>query len=365
MDDPGTQEEIRKRLKAFYGVLKTADQWLRFVLLTGVTKFSQVSVFSDLNQLRDISMMKEYAELCGITLPELKHNFEPELKSLAEENSMTYDEAVAKMQKWYDGYHFSEMSAGVFNPFSVLNALGDRKFSNYWFKTGTPTFLVKQLGQIEFDLRKFSGDITIPASAIHDYRVDGNDPTPILYQSGYLTIKGYDPQFNEYVLGFPNEEVKYGFLEELVPIYVPASRGNNDFYVANFVRNLQKGDMEAFMTRLIAFFESIPYELNDKTERHYQSIFYLLFTLMGQFVQAEVRSTKGRADAVVTLQDTIYVFEFKLSGKSADTGVDAALRQIDEKGYLIPYSASGRKLVKVGVQFDPAKRNIGLWRATN
>jgi hypothetical protein len=268
------------------------------------------------------------------------------------------------MRKLYDGYHFSVDSEGMFNPFSVLNTLAKRTFSNYWFKTGTPTFLVRQLGQIAFDLRKFSDDITIPVSSIHDYRVDGNDPTPILYQSGYLTIKGYDPEFDEYVLGFPNEEVAYGFLQELIPIYVPASCGNDDFYAPNFIKDLRKGDLEGFMTRLTAFFASIPYELNDKTERHYQSIFYLLFTLMGQFVQSEVRSAKGRADAVVRLQDAIYVFEFKLSGENTDAAVEAALKQIEDKGYLIPFTASGRKLVKVGVQFDVGQRNIGLWRAT-
>jgi hypothetical protein len=328
-----------------------------------VTKFSQVSVFSDLNQLRDISMSKEYAALCGITKSELVDNFAPELIRLAEENNITYDKAVAEMQKRYDGYHFSVDSEGMFNPFSVLNTLADRRYANYWFQTGTPTFLVKQIKNMNFDVLQFREGIEIFAESISDYRVDGDNPIPILYQSGYLTIQGYDSALNEYVLGFPNEEVQYGFLRELLPYYLPQPQDNRGYYIGHFIKDLQKGDVDAFLTRLKAVFAGIPYDLDNKTERHYQTIFYLVFTLMGQSVQVELRSAKGRADAVVTLADTIYVFEFKLCGKNTDDAVQKALQQIGDKGYLIPFAASGRKLVKVGVQFDPAQRNIGRWKA--
>jgi hypothetical protein len=284
MEDPALNEEIRKGLKAFYGVLKTADPWLRFVFLTGVTKFSQVSVFSDLNQLRDISLDRDFAGICGITSSELTAVFEPELRILAKDNGMSYEEVLAETQKRYNGYHFSRDSEGMFNPFSILNTLASRDFRYYWFQTGTPTFLIKLLQQADFDLRDFGGGISIPARFINDYRIQGGSPVPILYQSGYLTIKGYDSRMDKYILGFPNEEVEYGFLEALIPHYLPTQR--NDFFIGDFVEELQRGDVEAFMTRLRAFFAAIPYELNDKTERHYQAVFYVAFTLMGQYTGA-------------------------------------------------------------------------------
>jgi hypothetical protein len=360
MENPELNEDIRRSLKAFYGVLKTADPWLRFAFLTGVTKFSQVSVFSDLNQLRDISLDRDFAGICGITPAELTGVFEPELRILARDNDLSYEEALAETQKRYNGYHFSRNSEGVFNPFSILNTLASRDFRYYWFQTGTPTFLIKLLQKADFDLREFGEGIVISAQMINDYRMQGGNPVPILYQSGYLTIKDYDRQFNEYILGFPNEEVQYGFLESLLPYYLERDTSRRDFFVGEFIRGLQKGDVEGFMRRLGAFFSAIPYELNDKTERHYQAIFYVIFTLMGQYADVEVRSAAGRADAVVITKERVYVFEFKLSGKGT---VEEALKQIEAKGYLIPWSAGGKELVKVGAVFDPALRTLGEWRA--
>ncbi|MFP3090650.1 ATP-binding protein [Treponema sp. TIM-1] len=334
--------------------------------MTGVTSdpkgsaFSQVSVFSDLNQLRDISLDEAYGEICGISERELTETFANELEALAERNHMTYDEALAGMRKRFNGYHFSRNSEGVFNPFSILNTLASRDFQYYWFQTGTPTFLIKLLRDADFDLREFADGVAIPAPSVNDYRLQGGSPVPLLYQSGYLTIKAYDRQFDEYLLGFPNEEVQYGFLNFLLPYYMPRIGEGKVFFIGNFVRDLQKGDVEGFMTRLRAFFSSIPYELNDQTERYYQGIFYVAFTLMGQYAGAEVRSAAGRADAVVTTKDAVYVFEFKLTGRGT---VDEALQQIEEKGYLIPWTAEGKRLVKVGAVFDPATRTLGKWRA--
>ncbi|MDR1625666.1 MAG: ATP-binding protein [Spirochaetia bacterium] len=358
MDDPQLNKEVRKELKAFYGVLKTADPWLRFVLLTGVTKFSQVSVFSDLNHLRDISMEKAYAGICGVSAAELTENFQPELHALAEDNGMGYGEAVAEMHKRYNGYHFAGESEGMFNPFSVLNTFAGRQFNYYWFRTGTPTFLVEALKKTGFDLRALSGGITIPAEAITDCRTENPDPTPILYQSGYLTIKDYDRMTRLYTLGFPNEEVEFGFLGALFPLYAPQISENQVSFVARFFKDLADGDVDAFMDRLRAFMAGIPYDLHDRTERNYQMIFYLVFTLLGQFAQTEVKSASGRADMVVSTQGTVYVFEFKLAGNG---GAEEALKQIDGKGYLIPFSASGKRLVKIGVEFDAEKRNVGRW----
>lgn len=349
-------DDYRRTLKAFYGVLKSSDRYLRFVFLTGVTKFAQVSVFSDLNQLNDISMKPQYATICGITQQELEDTFAPELQQLALTNRLTYEDTIEKMKNLYDGYHFCEFSEGVFNPFSVLNVFDGYKFSNYWFQTGTPTFLVQLLQESEYDLRTLIDGLETSASSFTEYRVDANNPIPLIYQSGYLTIKEYNPEFQLYRLAFPNDEVRYGFLNFLVPYYTPVSENEQNFYIGKFVQELRAGDVNAFLTRLQAFFAAFPYDLNEKTERHYQVVFYLVFKLMGQFTGAEVLSARGRADAVVKTPKYIYVFEFKLFGTAEE-----ALQQIDDKEYLIPYQADGRELVKVGVEFSAEKRNISRW----
>ncbi|MDR1896030.1 MAG: ATP-binding protein, partial [Prevotellaceae bacterium] len=343
-----------------YGVLKTADPFLRFILLTGVTKFSKVSVFSQLNQLVDISMNKYYAGICGISEWELTGNFEPEIRVLADETAQSYEATLAELKKRYDGYHFVKNSEGIYNPFSLLNTFANNDFRYYRFRTGTPTFLVKMLQQTNFDIPKLENDVTIPANSIDDYRVGAADPVPLLYQTGYLTVKGYKAMFDAYILGFPNEEVKYGFLNELMPAYMPCIKNSRDFFVMNFIEDLMTGNVEAFMTRLRAFFADIPYDLNNKTEKHYQTVFYLLFKLMGQFVQTEVKSAAGRADAIVILQDTVYVFEFKLSESAS---AEDALQQIDSNGYLIPYSTGNRQVVKIGAEFDAAQRTLSRWVA--
>jgi len=349
-------DDYRKTLKAFYGVLKSADRYLRFAFLTGVTKFSQVSVFSDLNQLNDISMKPQYATVCGITRQELVDTFTPELHRLASANGLTWEEVLQKMKSTYDGYHFCEFTEGVFNPFSVLNVFDGYKFSNYWFQTGTPSFLVEILQKTRYDLRTLLNGIEAPASMFSEYRVDANNPIPLIYQSGYLTIKNYKERFRNYLLEFPNDEVRYGFMDFLVPFYTGVKNEDQGFYIGKFVEELENGDYDAFLTRLQAFFADFPYELNEKTERHYQVVFYLVFKLMGQFTQAEVQSARGRADAVVKTPDYVYVFEFKLH----DTA-EAALRQIDEKDYLIPYQADGREVIKLGVEFSVENRNISRW----
>ena len=213
LGDDALLDDYRKTLKAFYGVLKSSDRYLRFVFLTGVTKFAQVSVFSDLNQLNDISMKPQYATICGITRQELEDTFIPELNRLAETNELTYEETLNKMTALYDGYHFCEFAEGVFNPFSVLNVFDGYKFSNYWFQTGTPTFLVELLKKSEYDLRTLIDGVEANASSFMEYRVDANNPIPLIYQSGYLTIKGYDKRFGNYLLKFPNDEVRYGFMD--------------------------------------------------------------------------------------------------------------------------------------------------------
>ena len=349
-------EDYRKTLKAFYGVLKSADRYLRFVFLTGVTKFSQVSVFSDLNQLNDISLDYSYATVCGITRTELIETFALEIEEFGRVNELSAEETVDKMARQYDGYHFHPKGDGVFNPFSVLNAFSKRELGDYWFQTGTPTFLVEILQKSEYDLRTLLNGIEAPSSMFSEYRVEANNPIPLIYQSGYLTIKGYDKEFGNYLLQFPNDEVRYGFINFLVPFYTSMTNSDQGFYIGKFVQELRVGDYDAFLTRLQAFFADFPYELNAKTERHYQVVFYLVFKLMGQFTQVEVKSAAGRADAIVKTPKYIYVFEFKLNGTAEE-----ALQQIDDKGYLIPYQADGREVIKLGVEFSAETRNISRW----
>ncbi|MDE5761125.1 MAG: ATP-binding protein [Bacteroides sp.] len=352
LDEP-LLNEYRRILKAFYGVLKSADRYLRFVFLTGVTKFAQVSVFSDLNQLNDISMKPAYATLCGITRAELIKNFTPEINMLGEKNGLNFDDTICRLASMYDGYHFEENAEGVFNPFSLLNVFDSCKFGNYWFQTGTPTYLVDLLKQSDYDLRLLVDGVEVAASAFSEYRAEANNPLPMIYQSGYLTIKDYDAEVLLYTLAFPNDEVRYGFLNFLVPYYTRVTDDETGFHIAKFMRELRAGDVDAFMERLQVFFAGIPYDLSNNNERHYQAIFYVVFALLGQFVETEVRSARGRADAVVKTKDAVYAFEFKLNGSAEE-----ALRQIDERGYLIPYTLDGKRLVKVGVNFSKETRNV-------
>ena len=352
--DDGLLEEYRRILKSFYGVLKSADRYLRFVFLAGVTKFAQVSVFSDLNQLNDISMDYAYNTLCGITKEELVATFTPEIEKLSHFLGCSFHELLSRMERQYDGYHFCEDTrVGLFNPFSILNAFQKLKLGNYWFQTGTPTYLVDLLKQSDYDLRLLIDGIETTFPAFSEYRAEVNNPLPMIYQSGYLTIKDYDSEVELYTLKFPNDEVRYGFLNFLVPYYTKVSDDETGFHIAKFMRELRAGEVDEFVKRLKVFFAGIPYDLSDDTERHYQAIFYIVFTLIGQFVETEVRSSHGRADAVVKTQDAVYVFEFKLNGTAEE-----ALKQIDEKGYLIPYQLDNKQLVKIGVNFSKKTRNI-------
>ena len=354
--NPDLQKKLRNVVRDFFSPLKSAGQYLRFLLLTGISKFSQLSIFSELNNLQNISMRDEYSALCGITEKELLTELKPDIQRMAEANKETYEEACAHLKKQYDGYHFSENSEDIYNPFSLFNALNAKKYKNYWFSTGTPTFLIELLQNVQFDVRMMDGmtamddQFDAPTEVI-------TDPIPVLYQSGYLTIKSFDPMFKIYTLAYPNSEVRYGFTEALLPRYVHRFPRENTFYIVSFLQDLMKGDIESCLERTRSFFASIPHDLENKTEKHYQTIFYLLFRLMGQYVDVEVKSAIGRADVVLKLSDAIYVFEFKYDGTP-----DEALAQIDSKQYAIPYQPDGRRIVKIGVNFDSATRTIGEWK---
>ena len=350
------QQQLRNEMRKFFSPLKGLGQYLRFLFITGISKFSQLSIFSELNNLQNISMRDDFSALCGITEQELLTQLKPDIRQMAEANGETYEEACAHLKRQYDGYHFSKACADIYNPFSLFNAFNSKEYKNYWFSTGTPTFLIDILRHADFDVRALEGveatdeQFDAPTEQI-------TSPIPVLYQSGYLTIKGYDRNFQIYRLAYPNGEVRKGFIESLLPSYVHLPAQNNTFYVVSFLRDLMKGDVESCLERTRSFFASIPNDLENKTEKHYQTIFYLLFRLMGQYVESEVKSSVGRADVVVQLQDVVYVFEFKYDGTPEE-----ALAQIDSKQYAIPYRADGRRVVKIGVNFDSATRTIGGWK---
>ncbi|MCL2247583.1 MAG: ATP-binding protein [Lentimicrobiaceae bacterium] len=362
MDNSELNEQFRQILKGFYGVLKAEDAHLRFVFLTGVTKFSKVSVFSDLNQLTDISLDSKFSGICGITQTELEENFVPEITALAKTTQKSYEKTLFELQKLYNGYHFSEDLIGVYNPFSLLNTFSAQKYRYYWFATGTPTFLAKHLANTGFEIPILENNITIAASSLMDYRAENEDYVPLLYQSGYLTIKNYDNILDEYILGFPNEEVKYGFLNELLPQFTPSfGTSSSKFSATGFIKLLRIGDIEGTMKMLQAYFATIEYDAIPQKlqiEKFYQFVFWQLFTLMGQFIQTEVKSSKGRADVVVKTADSIYIFEFKMDDKAT---AEDALKQINSQDYAIPYTAEHRKIVKIGVEFSQTEKGVKRW----
>ncbi|MDO4164251.1 MAG: ATP-binding protein [Bacteroides sp.] len=350
------QQQLRNEVRKFFSPLKGLGQHLRFLFITGISKFSQLSIFSELNNLQNISMLDEFSAICGITEEELLTQLKPDIEQLAEKNGETYDEACAHLKHRYDGYHFSKNCTDIYNPFSLLNAFSAREYKNFWFSTGTPTFLIDILRRTDFDVRSLDG-LTATEEQFDAPTEQITNPIPVLYQSGYLTIKEYDPVFRQYKLAYPNGEVRYGLTESLLPAYVHRSPIDNTFYIVSFLRDLMEGDIESCLERTKAFFASIPNDLENKTEKHYQTIFYLLFRLMGQYVDTEVKSAVGRADAVVKLQDAVYVFEFKFDGTPEE-----ALEQIESKQYGLPYQSDGKRIVKVGVNFDSGTRTIGEWR---
>ena len=357
-------EHYRNMLKAFYSVIKTCDQYIRFAFLTGVTKFSKISIFSDLNNLRDISMEEDYAGICGITQEELEANFQPEIQILATRQSLTYQQALAELKQWYDGYLFHQAGKGMYNPYSVLSALVKKEIKSYWFSTGTPTFLVKYLKEAHYYIPDLDGKVELNEEELETYRAVAEDALPILFQAGYLTIKEYISDVRLYRLDFPNDEVRYGFLRNVLPAYsaVPFTQGGA--WVARFVQDIREGKVDSFMERMQSLIAGIPYdnftEENLKLrEQNYQAAVYLIFKLMGQFVQTEVHCSTGRADCVVITVDTVYLFEFKLSGNGS---AEDALNQIKEKRYAEKYLVDGKKIVLIGSSFDEQKRTIKDWK---
>jgi len=363
LHDDEKMAEIRRMMQEFYAPLKACDADLRFVFITGITKFSQLSIFSVINNLTNVSMQPEFSAICGITEQELHTVFEEDIAMLAGKYRCTPDEMKARLKKHYDGYHFSEDSEDIYNPFSLLNAFAQKRIRSYWFESGTPTYLINQLHRFGTDVTKL--DEIEASEAMFDRPSEVmSDALPLLYQSGYLTIKSYDQDFGTYMLGIPNEEVKVGLTEHLLPLYTKRSDMVNGGFIQDFCRALLREDMEKALTVLRAYLAGIPYPnggkeiLKDmeKCEYYYETIFYLIFSFMNRHIQTQVKTCRGRADMVMHTAKTVYVFELKMN-KSAEE----ALKQIDDKGYMIPYTADGRKLVKCGISFSTQTRTIEEW----
>ena len=341
----------REILKGFYSVFKLADKHLRFVLLTGVTKFSQVSVFSGFNQPNDISYDAHYDALCGISKDELLSVFKEQIKELGEAHGMTEEETAEKLKRKYDGYHFSEGMLDVFNPFSLLNCLSKRQFRDYWFSTGTPTYLMRLLADNNENIRELAGK-EYPAAEFVDYKATKQRPLPMLYQSGYLTIKGYNPRRDTYLLDFPNEEVRNGMVTALSSDYFGDSSSPST-WLNDVSDSLEAGDLETFKLQLTSFLSNISYRFQRKQdarecERHFQYTFYLIMQLLGKYnTYVEKETSQGRIDCVLECPDYVYVFEFKLNSTA-----EVALKQIEDKGYALPYAADKRKVYKVGISFS-------------
>jgi hypothetical protein len=341
--------ELREVLKGFYTIIKACDEHIRFVLLTGVSKFSKAGVFSGLNNLEDISMDTRYSSLLGITGYEMKTCFKEHIDRFAKTEEITNAELIEKITYWYNGFCFSKSCTKVFNPFSALLLFKKLDFGNYWFESATPSFFIKLMEEKKFDIKKMQ-DLEVREENLSTYEIEDLALVPLLFQTGYLTIKGYDDEFMTYRLGYPNFEVENSFQYALLRSY---SYTETNGYLVSLIRALRNDDFETFFDTLSVFFADIPYDLHIEKEKYYQTVFYLIFSLIGLKVEAEVKTNKGRIDAVIIDKD-IYIFEFKFNGNK-----NKALSQINDQRYFEKYQGMGKEIYLFGVEF--ADRNVGEW----
>ena len=355
------EDHHRNILKGFYSVFKAADADLQFVLLTGVTKFSQVSVFSGFNQPKDISMDGRYEALCGITEEELYQYFAAPIEKLATKYRYDIDQMKDKLKNQYDGYHFSDELTDIYNPFSILNVFDSNRVDDYWFKTGTPTYLIRLLNHTQENLNELTGKYYDP-SQFFDYKADVEKPLPMIFQSGYLTIKDCDLDMNTYLLDFPNNEVKNGFVTMVAADYLK-NRTDAGSWARDVVKALRVGDLDLFYKLLTSFLADIPYSMRRKEnererERYFHYTFYLLMRMVSVYTTyTEKQQSEGRVDCIIETPDYIYIFEFKLDGTA-----DEALKQIEDKGYTRPYLADNRKLYRIGVSYSSETGTVEDWK---
>lgn len=359
MGDLELKKTVRNQVRDLYSPLKAQSQHLWFVFLTGITKFSQLSIFSELNNLTDISMDRRYVEICGITEEEIHDNFDDEVGELSDQYSITKEQCYARLKDMYDGYHFRPDSIGIYNPFSLLNALDKLEFRYFWFESGTPSALVETMQRNNYPLEHLTSE-EVSSQLMSSVDSDEVSPIPLIYQSGYLTIKGFNEEFGTYQLGFPNKEVSEGFTKFLLPYYSPVSRGQEASFVSNFVKEVREGKPEAFMERLEALFASGNYQIIGDEEKYFHNAIYIIFKMLGIYVDVEHATTDGRIDLLMKTKDYIYIMEFKI-----DKSAEAALAQIEDKQYAKPFEADGRTIYKIGVNFSTKTRRIDGWICEN
>ena len=352
---PEQFERCCQTMREFYSPLKANDQYLRFTFLTGITKFSQLSIFSELNNILNISMLPQYAGVCGIIEDELRGVLASDVAVLAQRLGAGVEETYGLLRRKYDGYRFCAESPGIYNPFSLMSVLGTGRLSSFWFESGTPTFLVDSLRANDVYIPDLETCYAEPST--FDAPAERlSSPVALLYQSGYLTIRDYDPLSDIYTLGIPNEEVATGLYKSLLPSYVTSDKTAYDGFLFRFLRSVRDGDIEEALSLLQAFLAGVPYDLSNKSERDFQTMLFIVFRLVGAHIDTEVRTASGRIDVVMRCGETMFVMELKY-----DRSAREALEQIDQKGYLLPYAAEGSRLVKVGVSFSSEKRTIDEW----
>ena len=355
LGDKELEENNREVLRSFYSVMKSQDANLRFVMLTGVGKLPQMNVFSGLNNIEDISMNPIYSTICGVTEPELREYFGKGVSDLAEANGLSVAETYEALKANYDGYHFAGDMRDVYNPYSLLTALKNRMITDSWYRTGTPTHLIKMLKRTDVPIKNLDGS-PCTFTRLTEGNVTGDDIIATLYYTGYLTIKQYNRAMNSVILGYPNGEVRRGFLDNVLALSTNVNAGESSTLVLELAMTVQSGDIAGYLEKLRSFFADFPYELIKRNEAHYQDVIYCITKLLGFYVQAEYRTSSGRADMILGTKEAVYVFEFKL-----DAGADAAMSQIDAKEYALPFAADGRRVVKVAVSFSSETRNIADW----
>lgn len=352
-----TLSHLRSTLQGFYSVMKSMDARIRFGFLTGVTKIGKMSVFSGLNNLNDISMIPDYVDICGVSETELHEYFDESISELSSANEMSKEECYVKLKSMYDGYHFCEDSIGIYNPFSLLNTFQNKKFREYWFETGTPGFLVEVMRKTSFDVTTLENQ-TVDSTLMSNADAIFENPVPYLFQSGYLTITGYNDMFRLYQLGFPNQEVKNGFLNCLLKYYVPMSPDmSGTTLIYQLWHSITEGTPKSFMQILSSLFANTSYQIQGETEKDFQYAMYIISALLGEYVQVERTTSNGRIDLIIQTKEFIYIFELKVNADA-----DVALRQIDEKDYARPFEGDSRKLFKIGVNFSTATRRIEDWK---
>ena len=349
---------LRNVMRNFYSPLKASDPYLEFVFLTGITKFSQLSIFSELNNLKNISMRTDYGGVCGITEDEMLTQMSDYIDHFAEAQQITREEAIEGLKLQYDGYHFTWPSPDIYNPFSLLNAFQDHDYTNYWFGSGTPTYLIEMLRKFNVVPSKIGGG-SVQANTFDAPTENMKNIIPLLYQSGYITIKDYNPVSKNYKLDIPNTEIRVGLMESLLPNYVHEYADEGSAMVGDMYEALYYEDLDEMFSLLQAYLLTVPYCDNANSEGHYQQLLYVIFSLFGRYVDVEVHTPTGRVDIVMKTAKALYLFELKLN-----MSAQAAINQIDLKDYSSKFALSGLPIVKVGINFDPERRTIGDWKVS-